>query len=145
MGIIMERICSDSRLPVAILLIALSALGCGSGGPPAREDVLAIPAEEHYGRTVKDMVYVLCAKMERRGVKGAQEALPEVLENFQGYENRALGSHGDTYRQIDTKLKELDASLKGSPTDAAMKQVVEELRALADKLPGKADANPKVE
>jgi hypothetical protein len=128
-----------------MILLTLGGWGCGSGGPPAREDVLAIPDEEHYGGVVKGRLYELSAKIEKRGVKGAQEALPEMLENMQGYEKQALGDHGDTYRQIDTKLKELDTSLKGSPTPEAMKQAVEELRALANKLPGKADEKPKVE
>jgi len=134
-----------TRLLGVLFLICLSAWGCGSGGPPAREDVLKIPAEEHYGGAIKGMLYVLCAKMEKRGIKGAKEGLPEVLENMQGYEKQSLGSHSDTYRQIDQKLKDLDTLLKGSPTDAVVKQTAEELRGLASKLPGKADESPKVD
>lgn len=127
------------------IVLSLGAVGCGSGGPPARKDVLAIPAEEHYGSSTKRMIYELCAKIEKHGVKGAQQSLPETIENMQSYEKQALGDHADTYRQIDTKLKELDTLLKGSPTDAAMKQAAEELRGLASKLPGTADEQPNVE
>jgi len=122
----------------------LTALGCGSGAP-ARQDVLATPADEHFGGVIKGMLYVLCAKIEKRGVKGAKEGVPEVLENMQGFEKKALGSHRETYRQIDQKLKDLDTQLNGSPSDAALKQAAEELRGLASKLPGKADETPKVE
>jgi hypothetical protein len=127
----------------ALCLIPLAS-GCGSG-ETARPDVLQIPADEHFGGTIKSMLYVLSAKMEKRGVKGAKAGLPEVSENMQGYEKKALGSHGETYRQIDQKLKDLDSLLKGSPNDAAVKQAAEELRGLASKLPGTADENPKVE
>jgi hypothetical protein len=141
--------CCDTGFRLASLgiaaVLACGSIGCGSGGPPAREDVLAIPAEEHYGGGVKSTLYELCAKMEKRGVKGAQDALPQVLENMQGYENQALGDHAETYRQIDNKLAELDNSLKSSPSVATIKQAVEELRALADKLPGKAEPHPVVE
>lgn len=130
---------------LAVVLTSLCAWGCGSGAPPAREDILAIPAEDHFGGSTKGMLYELCAKIEKHGVKGAQQALPEMIENMQGYEKQAIGTHGETYQQIDNKLAELDNLVKGSPSNAALKQEVEELRALANKLPGKADEHPKVE
>ena len=131
-----------------LFIIAFSAslsLGCGSSGPPPREDIAAIPPEEHFSKSTKTAIYEFCAKVRKRGVKGAQQALPEVLEPLDGYENRPLGKHADVYKQIYDKLKSIESMVSGSTTDAAVKQAVEELDELTDQLPGEAVENPRVE
>jgi hypothetical protein len=136
------------RRPVLWLacgLLAAFCAGCGSGGPPAREDVLAIPDEEHYSVSTKNMIYEFCAKVRKRGVKGAQQGLPEVLENMEGYDKQPLGKHADVYRQIDNKLQEIKSLLDGTPNVQALRQAVEELDEITDQLPGKAVENPAVE
>ena len=56
-----------------------------------------------------------------------------------------LGAHKETYKQIYEKLKALEGTLAGSPTKEAVVKVVDDIGALADKLPGKANENPSVE
>jgi hypothetical protein len=133
-----------SGLVAAALLLALGT-GCGGGGPPTREDILKIPKEEHYGMAVKAQLFEFRAKVKKRGVKAAQQELPTLLENFDGYEKQALGQHLETYKQIVEKLNALKTTLAGSPNPAEVTQVANEIGELATKLPGKADENPEVE
>jgi hypothetical protein len=128
---------------VAAVLILLP--GCGGDDPDAaRPDVAAIPSEEHFAVPVKTSLYELRAKVKKRGVPAAKADLPIILENFDGYEQRDLGSHAATYKEIHEKLKALESSLGTASRDAVTK-ATNELGTLADKLPGKANANPVVD
>ena len=131
-------------LSSALLLLPGTA-GCGSNGPPAREDVLAMPREELYGASMKSLVYEFRAKVRKRGIPAAKEGLPGLLENFNGYEEQAVGTHLETYRQIADKLKTLQTTLEGSPSREAVTDQVDEIGSLADQLPGDANQNPPVE
>jgi hypothetical protein len=71
--------------------------------------------------------------------------LPDLLASLEGYERLKLGEHKETYKQIVDKLKALQGELAGSPTKEAVVKSVDEIGALADKLPGQANQNPVVE
>lgn len=129
----------------AASLLALGAMGCGGDTPEARQDILNTPREELYGASTKSLLYEFRAKVRKHGVEGAKDALPELQENFQGYEQLPLGEHMQTWQQIDEKLKELESALGQSPSREQVTSSVEEIGTLADKLPGKADENPQVE
>ena len=67
-----------------------------------------------------------------------------MLEGFEGYEQRKLGEHTATYKEIFDKLKALEGSLASANRDAVVK-AADEIGTLADKLPGKANPNPEVD
>jgi len=130
--------------PAVALGIALFALGCGSGQTSGRPDIDAIPDEDHFAKDVKGQLYEFRAKVRKRGVNGAKQELPQLLEGFEGYEKRRLGAHAATCKEIVDKLKALEGAVASANRDAVVK-AVEEIGTLADKLPGTANPNPEVE
>lgn len=133
------------RLLGTALLIILSIAGCGSGQPSGRPDLDAIPREELHGASTKAMLYEFRAKVRKRGATAAKQELPQLLEDLGNYERQPVGQHKDTYKQILEKVKALETTLAGSPSKDAVVKAADEIGALADKLPGKADPNPQVE
>jgi hypothetical protein len=127
------------------LLLAASGPGCGSGQSSGRPDLDAIPEIERRGEAVKADLYAFRAKVKKRGVNAAKQDLPDLIPSFENYEKLKLGEHKETYKQILEKLKALEATLAGSPSKDAVVKAVDEIVAIAEKLPGKADPNPVVE
>lgn len=125
------------------LLLALA--GCGSSTPSVREDIAKIPPEEHYGTSVKNMLYELRAKVRKRGVPAAKKEIPLVLENLQGYEQQPLGQNLETMKKIEQILKDTEKKLGGSVTKEEVVDAANTVADLGSKLPGKANENPRVE
>ena len=130
-----------------LILIALAVLGCGSGRQPSgRPDIDAIPEEELRGSGTKADIYQFRARVRKRGVAAAKQELPELLETLSSYERLKVGKeYKNTMKQIVDRLTALQTELNGSPTKESVVKAAEEVGTLADKLPGKADANPQVE
>ena len=119
--------------------------GCGGSQPSSgRPEVESVSDEEHFGSASKALLYEFRAKARKRGVDAAKQDLPQVLESFDGYEQRKLGEHAATYKEIVEKLKALQGTLGSANRDAVIK-AADEIGVLADKLPGKANPNPEVE
>jgi hypothetical protein len=127
-----------------LALAALMILGCSKGQPSGRPDIDAIPEAELRGAAIKASVYEFQAKVRKRGVAAVKQELPEMIEVLTAYERLKLGEHQETYKQINEKLKALQASAASATKDSAVK-AADEIGALADKLPGKAEKNPQVE
>jgi hypothetical protein len=129
-----------------VIVLAAMALGCGgSGQSSGRPDLDAIPEIERRGEAVKADLYQFRAKVRKRGVNAVKQDLPDLLPTFENYEKLKLGEHAETYKQIFEKLKALEGSLASSPSKDAVVKAVDEIVAIAEKLPGKADPNPIVE
>jgi hypothetical protein len=129
---------------LAALAVVAGISGC-SGQRSGRPDLDAIPDEELHGASTKALLYEFRAKVRKYGATAAKKELPTLLESFQDYEKQPVGKHLDTYRQIVEKLKALETALAASPTKDAVVKAADEIGALADKLPGKANPNPQVE
>jgi hypothetical protein len=126
-------------------VLSIVGAGCSGAQPPSgRPEVEGVSDEEHFGAASKALLYEFRAKVRKRGVDAAKQALPQVLESFDGYEQRKLPDSAATYKEIVEKLKALEGSLASASKDAVVK-AAEEIGTLADKLPGKADPNPQVE
>ena len=119
--------------------------GCGTAENSARPEIDAVSAEEHFGTSSKRLLYEFRAKVRKNGVNAAKQDLPDLLEEISTYEQRRLPKDKDTYKEIVEKLKALQSKLGGSPSKDEVVKAAEEIGTLADKLPGKADANPVVE
>lgn len=130
---------------IGISFFLLGSIGCGGDDPmDARPDIASQKKEDLYGASIKSLLYEFRAKVQKRGVVAAKQELPILLENFEGYEQQPLGEHAATYKEIYDKLKALEGSL-GSASKDAVTKAAEEIGTLADKLPGKADPNPRVD
>jgi len=137
---------SSARLCLVVpILISLVLAGCSSGQKSGRPDIDAIPEVELRGAADKRDLYEFRAKVKKRGVPAAKQDLPDLLAGLENYEKFKLGEHKETYKQIVDKLKAMQADLAGSPSKESVSKVADEIGALADKLPGKAPANPTVE
>lgn len=131
-------------LLVAMVFIALAPLGCGSGRRSGRPDIDAIPEIEHRGGATKSLLYEFRAKVKKRGVAAAKQDLPDLLEHVEAHEKLKLGPHNATYKEIADKLKALQAEL-GSGTKESVSKSIDDICAVAAKLPGNATENPTVE
>ena len=137
-----------SRVRIGLVVSMLTTIlltACGSGQKSGRPDIDAIPEVELKGAADKKDLYEFRAKVKKRGVSAAKQDLPDLLAGLEHYEKFKLGPHKETYKQIVEKLKALQADLAGSPTKESVTKAADEIGALADKLPGKANANPTVE
>jgi hypothetical protein len=132
-------------LAVVTLGVLVAACGCGGADTSARPDIAAIPDEEHFGKDIKGQLYVFRAKVRKRGAEAAKQDLPDLLEGVATYEQRRITKDKDVYKEIVEKLKALQTKLAGSASKEEVVKAADEVGALADKLPGKADANPSVE
>ena len=131
-------------LPLAILL-GVATFGCGSGGQKSgRPDIDAIPEAELRGAATKAQLYDFRARVKKRGVAVAKQDLPEILETIEAHDRLKLGPHNATYKELASKLKTLQAELASASKDAVVKSV-DEICAVAAKLPGTANENPTVE
>ena len=110
--------------------LALAAAGCS--GRPAVKAEGNDPAE--YARATKQQVlqFVKAAKEAPRSAGGQAEAL---LERLQVYPSRPVGDNQPTYEQLTQKCKELVDVAKRSPGSADVRKKLDELAALASKLP----------
>jgi len=125
--------------------MVISGGGCSGSQPSSgRPEVESVSDEEHFGKASKALLYEFRAKVRKRGVDAAKKELPLVLESFDGYEKRRLGASAATYKEIVEKLTALQGTLGSASRDAVIK-AADEIGALADKLPGKANPNPEVE
>jgi hypothetical protein len=126
-----------------IIVLLTAVVGCGSGQKSGRADIDAMSKDEIQGAADKAQLYELRAKIKKRGGAAVKQELPDVIESLSGYEKRPVSAqYKETMKQIVEKLKALEGQL-GSK-EAAVKSA-DEIAALAEKLPGKADANPGVE
>ena len=130
---------------VGLLLISTALVGCSSRQRSGRPDIDATPEIELRGSADKAQIYEFRAKVKKHGVAAAKANLPDLLASLENYEKLKLGEHKETYKQIVEKLKALQSELAGSPTKESVNKAVDELGALADKLPGQANQNPAVE
>jgi hypothetical protein len=132
-----------SLLLLAILLSTLPA-GCGSGGQKSgRPDIDAMPKEDLIGAGIKAPLYEVRARAKKRGPAAVKQELTDLIEILEATEKRKdVGQpFKDTCKQIVEKLK----SLQGAANKEAGNKTADEIGALADKLPGKADQNPTVD
>jgi hypothetical protein len=140
------RECSARVLANLLLIAATIFTGCSSGQRSGRPDLDAIPEEERRGSATKADLYLFRAKVRKRGVAAAKQDVPELVESMSAYEKLKVGQgYKDTMKQIVEKLTALQNDLNGSPTKESVTKAAEEIGTLADKLPGKAEANPQVE
>jgi hypothetical protein len=140
------RMCCRFRALVGWIAIALTMLaGCNTGQQSSgRPEVEGVSDAEHFGNSMKQLLYEFRAKVRKRGAEAAKAELPQVLESFEGLEKRKLGDDMATYQQIVEKLKAMEGPAASGDRNAVV-AAAEEIGTLADKLQGKANPEPEVE
>jgi len=118
------------------LLLAMSlvlpVVGCSGGGKGTAKAEGEDAAE--FARTTKTQVlqFVKAAKENTKTAGGQAEAL---FERLQVYKSRPVGSNGPVYEEMLQKCKELVDTAKKSPGSGEVTRKLDELAALANKLP----------
>jgi DNA repair exonuclease SbcCD ATPase subunit len=112
---------------IGIAGFALALAGCS--GEPTN---LVTEDPSFYAKKIKTQVYTLDQTV-RRNPASAKEQASLLLEELEVYEQQPVGQHKETYAQLLQKCKEL-AQNPGSSNQVLQK--LNEMKALADKLPG---------
>jgi Txe/YoeB family toxin of Txe-Axe toxin-antitoxin module len=114
-----------------VLSLALAVVGCSSKSTMKSEG--QDPAE--YARATKQQVlqFVKSAKENPKSARGDAEAL---LERLQVYTSRPVGDNQAIYEQLVKKCQDLISTAKRSPGSGDVSKKLDELAALANKLPG---------
>jgi hypothetical protein len=115
-----------------LLMAVVLPGGSGCSGSAADRDAKD-PAV--YARAIKKDVadFVQAAKKRPKTVK---EQAAIFLEKLEAHASHPVGDHKAIYEQLTQKCKELVAAAKSSPGSAEVTKKLNEMAALADKLPG---------
>ncbi len=95
---------------------------------------LATKDPAYYAQKVKGRVYELVQAV-RANPKAAGPQGSLLLEELEGYQTQPVGDHEATYAQLLEKCREL---VEAAKRNASVTQQLNEIKALADKLPGTA-------
>jgi hypothetical protein len=116
------------RLIGASLLVVCVVLGGCRGGEGGR--TVDVDPVVDYANLVRSMVMQLT-----QSEAGPRREVQYFAENMAEYESEALGDYKAIYRQIAAMAEELK-SMSESASDVQLAAKIQELVAVADKLPG---------
>jgi hypothetical protein len=116
-----------------VLVAVLAALGFGCSSGPAP---LTNQDSTEYARTIKQKVldFVQDAKKSPKTVGQEAAVLVEMLEV---YPSQPVGEYKAILADLTEKCKQLAEAAKRSPGSAEVTKLLNEMAALANKLPGK--------
>jgi hypothetical protein len=120
---------------VMLLGLACSGLLLAGCSKSANNDA-AGGGPDAYGGKIKTLVYEL-VKTVGNNPKTAAEQGSVLLEELEVYESQPVGDHQETYASLLQKCQDLVAAGKSGSKDKVT-ATLREMKALADKLPGKA-------
>lgn len=118
--------------------LAIGLAGCGSGSSREYTDTSKDP--EKYAASIKQLVYNQISSAARS--KEPDDDLDAIIQELSDQKGRPLGSYKEVYDQILTNATELKKELEGKSKPSNLRAKLDEIKALADKLPGTA-AMPK--
>lgn len=126
-------------LPFACCLL----IGCGGGGPgtgaSGSPGAVASAPEVNYAQAIRGSIRQVEDGLKEGGLPVAKGNTESLLEALEGYEsNSAAAPHKATYDQIVNTAKELKGMFDSSASKADIEKKINELTALADKLPSGA-------
>lgn len=121
----MKHVCAFAILSLAVLLT-----GCARN--PQKLDTKDPVV---YAKKIKTQVYNTVQTV-RRSPRTASEQSAVLLEELEVYSSQPVGEHETTYAQLLQKCQELLAASQKSGGGAEVSRKLNEMKALADKLPG---------
>ena len=125
------------RWTTLLMLIAMMAtMGCG-GGEPDRDDFEQIDVEIQNAIGMKMDLQGLETTLKSEGVPGLKGELEGLVESFEESGEEPEGPHAETYKKIQTSLKELQGMANSGAARAELEKKITELQALGNKLPSK--------
>ena len=116
-------------LPAWVLLAAAGCAGNKSAVKAEGDDAA------EYAKTTKQQVKQ-CVQVGRENPRTVGAEAEALLERLQVHTSRPVGEHKATYEQLTQKCKDLVDAAKKSPGSSEVKKLLDDLNALADKLPG---------
>ena len=129
---ILLRILATCLVPA--LLVGVGLLGCN---PPPGGDESGDPAA--YALDIKTQVTRQLTRAKANPATLADSATV-LIENLEGYEGQPVGEHKETYAALLAGCKELKEMCDQSAGAAKIGAKIDEILALAGKLPGQVTA-----
>ena len=124
------------RLMICLMIVStLGLLGCGGGDPP-RTDFPQQDIETQNAIGMKSDIDGLMSALKSEGVNALRTDLLGLVESFEESGEEPTGPHAETYKSIQSGLKELQSQVDSGASPADLQAKIEELQALAAKLPG---------
>src|SRR5262245_40821156 len=118
-----------TRLLQAAVLVAV-AFGCARPAKPT--DKLDAAG---YARLIKRLVLEFVQEAKKNPEAAGQKA-SDLLETLKSHPKQPVGEHKEIYAELTTKCGALLEAAKRSPGSAATHKHLDEMAALANKLPG---------
>jgi hypothetical protein len=129
---ILLRILATCLVPA--LLVGVGLLGCN---PPPGGDESGDPAA--YALDIKTQVTEELSRAKANPAAAA-DSVAVLIENLEGYQDRPVGEHGETYAALLGGCQELKEMCDQSAGAAKIGVKIDEILALAGKLPGQVTA-----
>ena len=127
------------RLLFLLICLPVAAFaGCGDGGGDPTVQAPPEPPEQQFAAGVKSEVYELNTALKEEGAEGVD--VDGLVESLEEYEDEAVGEHEATYKSLLEGAQALQKLVNDSGSAADIQKKIDELIALADKLPGDVSA-----
>ena len=126
--VILLRIVATCLVPALLVGVGLS--GCN---PPPGGDESGDPAA--YALDIKTQVTEELSRAKANPAAAA-DSVAVLIENLEGYQDQPVGQHGETYAALLAGCKELKEMCDQSAGAAEIGAKIDEVLALAGKLPG---------
>ena len=123
---------------LTVLVICVAAgwlIGC-NGAAEERTDMPQESLELQQAKDTRATVEELQDALQGEGVAGLKGSIGDVMEGLEEGYDEPSGPHKATITSINNGVKELSTLLAGSPSQADVQKKMDELVALAKKLPG---------
>jgi hypothetical protein len=114
----------------AAALLALIAAGCSR----QTEGDLAAKDPAVYARSIRHDVHQF-VQSSKESPRTVRDQATVFLEKLESYPSHPVGENGQIYEDLTRKCKELIEAAKRGPTSADVARKLDEMKALADKLP----------
>ena len=126
---------------IGLAASVLCGILAGCNGAGDTESQLKPPPRQAPEANYVGLVEGLVDAYTGEGIDNLKSEAESALEGWEEGDDPALsGPNGETCKQILQGVKDLQTLLGGSPSDADVKKKLDELKALAVKLPGGAEA-----
>jgi len=116
------------------LLMFLALIPLGSGCKPKPQGTPENADATEFGRATRQQVLGF-VKVARESPKGAAAQAQALLERLEVHGSRPVGDNKPVYEELTQKCKSVVEAAKASPGSAEVNKLLNEMEALAKKLP----------
>jgi len=117
-----------------VLIVVCQSLGCGNSKTEEQTEPVSLQNAIALRQSVEE-------DLLGEGAEGPlKQRVTNFSENIEGYDEDEMGEYADTFKEIRSKFAELKKLVDSNGSQAEIKKVMDELKALAEKLPERKPA-----